>query len=176
MDKDTNFRQLLGMKQEDMALLLQVSVSQWAMYTTGRRNLPVAAKLKLAEMLQFSSSNQNKNNINSEIEKQQKTQIQKYFAEQHTVNAKLQDAISKKIAVVTKKYETALKALNFIAFLESNATKTTVEHQNVLHLIKQNNQIDLEKNNFRVQAQLQLNLETLVAQEKLIFQKMQKLG
>ena len=175
MDNDINFRQILGMKQEDMALLLQVSLSQWAMYTTGRRNLPVVAKLKLAEMLQFSSSNQNKNNANSEIEKHQKAQLQKYFAEQQTVNANLQDAISKKIAMVTKKYNTALKALNFIAFLETNATKHTLEHQNVLHLIKQNNQINLEKNNLRVQAQLQLNLNTLAAEEKLIFQKMQKL-
>ncbi len=41
------------MKQEDMAMLLQINRSQWAMYTTGKRDLPVAAKLKLAEILGF---------------------------------------------------------------------------------------------------------------------------
>lgn len=48
-----NIKDLLGMTYNDMAMLLQINRSQWAMYVTGKRDLPVVAKLKLAEMLQF---------------------------------------------------------------------------------------------------------------------------
>ncbi len=44
---------LLGMKQEDMAILLQVNKSQWAMHEIGQRDLPLDAQLKLVEMLAF---------------------------------------------------------------------------------------------------------------------------
>jgi transcriptional regulator with XRE-family HTH domain len=51
-------RELLGMKQEEIALLLEITRSQWAMYETGKRDLPTAAKLKLAEMLAFAKKRQ----------------------------------------------------------------------------------------------------------------------
>ena len=62
MEKSTNLRQILGMKQEDMAMLLQITISQLAMYATGKRSLPLAAKLKLVEMLEFSSQEEKKGN------------------------------------------------------------------------------------------------------------------
>ena len=41
------------MKQEDMAMHLQINFGQQAMYATGKRNLPVNAKLKLVEILTY---------------------------------------------------------------------------------------------------------------------------
>ena len=41
------------MNQENMSMQLQVTRSQWSMHILGKRDLPVAAKLKLAEMLVF---------------------------------------------------------------------------------------------------------------------------
>ena len=48
-----------------------------AMYVTGKRDLPVGAKLKLAEMLGFSEQNNNKADQNFEDTKEQ---------EAHTIN------------------------------------------------------------------------------------------
>ena len=39
------------MKQEDIAMLLRVTRSQWSMFELRKRDLPIGAKLKLAEML-----------------------------------------------------------------------------------------------------------------------------
>ena len=41
------------MKQEDMAMLLQVNKSQWTMHEIGQRDLPIDAQLKLADILAF---------------------------------------------------------------------------------------------------------------------------
>ena len=53
MEKDRKIRELLGMKQEDMAMLLQVTRTQWSMYEIGERDLPVAAVNQLVRMLAF---------------------------------------------------------------------------------------------------------------------------
>ena len=53
MKKDNAIRDLLGVSQEDLALLLNVTRSQLAMYELGKRDLPVAVKVKLATMLKL---------------------------------------------------------------------------------------------------------------------------
>ena len=53
MENDKKIRTLLGMKQEDMDMLLRVNRSQWVMYEIGKRDLPLVAQLKLTEMLAF---------------------------------------------------------------------------------------------------------------------------
>ena len=47
MKNKNNIRALTGMSQENLALLLQVSRSQIAMFETGKRNLPLQAMEKL---------------------------------------------------------------------------------------------------------------------------------
>ncbi len=171
MEKSTNFRQLLGMKQEDMAMLLQVTVSQWAMYATGKRNLPLVAKLKLVEMLEFSSQKEKKGTSNLEIEKNQHIEIEKHIAQQQILNTELQLSINKKLSIVSKKYQTALKALNFIEFLETKQKNFGLEYQNLLTVIKQNTETEIEKNSLLVQTKLEVKLELLQAEEKILNKK-----
>lgn len=45
MKSHNNLRELLGIKQDDLALLLKVTRSQLAMYESGKRDLPAAVKL-----------------------------------------------------------------------------------------------------------------------------------
>ena len=52
-----NFRTSLGLKQEELAQLLQVSRSQLSLYELGKRSLPLPALEKLAFMLQLSQKN-----------------------------------------------------------------------------------------------------------------------
>ena len=54
MKNKSNIRALTGMSQENLALLLQVSRSQIAMFETGKRNLPIQAMEKLALLLTLS--------------------------------------------------------------------------------------------------------------------------
>ncbi|MRX41909.1 hypothetical protein GJU43_21735 [Flavobacterium sp. LC2016-23] len=51
MEKEENIEALLGIPQEEMALLLQVNLVHWELFLTGRSSLPTVALLKLTEML-----------------------------------------------------------------------------------------------------------------------------
>lgn len=53
MQKRTTIREQLGVTQEELALLLKVTRSQLAMYELGKRDLPVAAKKQLSELLLY---------------------------------------------------------------------------------------------------------------------------
>lgn len=48
-----NIRALLGTTQEEMALLLLVTRSQYSLFELGKRDLPIEAKKKLSDMLSF---------------------------------------------------------------------------------------------------------------------------
>ena len=174
MEKSTNFRQLLGMKQEDMVMLLQITISQLAMYATGKRSLPLAAKLKLVEMLEFSSQKEKKGTNNLEIEKNQYIQIKKHIVQKQILNTELQLAIIKKLSIVSKKYQTALKALNFIEFLETKQKKFGLEYENLLNVIKQNTETEIEKNSLLEQTKLEMKLELLKFEEKVLNRKNKK--
>lgn len=50
MRKQSNFRNLLGITQLEMSILLQVNRSQWAMYESGQRELPIQPFLFLCEI------------------------------------------------------------------------------------------------------------------------------
>ena len=61
MKKENAIRKLLGINQHDLALLLQVSRSQVAMYESGKRRLPLQAMEKLSKLLLFSQKEVLKN-------------------------------------------------------------------------------------------------------------------
>lgn len=51
MDKG-EIKKILGLTQEEMAMVLGVARGQWTMFKSGNRDLPPAAKLKLSALLQ----------------------------------------------------------------------------------------------------------------------------
>ena len=42
MEKNSTIQELLGISQENMAMILQITRTQWSMYVLGKRSLPVA--------------------------------------------------------------------------------------------------------------------------------------
>ena len=51
MTTTNNLKTQIGLTQDEMALYLGVTRSQWSMYTIGKRKLPITAMEKLAELL-----------------------------------------------------------------------------------------------------------------------------
>jgi transcriptional regulator with XRE-family HTH domain len=171
MEKVKNIKELLGMKYDDMAMLLQVNRSQWAMYATGKRDLPTAAKLKLAEMLGFLQQSKKETFQNSEDKKKDDARIAQLLASKEVLNAKLQNIYKQKLKATEKKYKTAVTALQFINFLETNVQKPTAVYQLLLQTIKRNAETEIEKNGVVVQAEFQLKYEILKGEEKILNKK-----
>lgn len=170
-----NIKDLLGMTYNDMAMLLQINRSQWAMYITGKRDLPVVAKLKLAEMLQFLQQKDNEAYKTVEHDETQNQKVKQFLESQEDLNRNLQIITKQKLKVIEKKYETAVTALKFISFIETNMQKPTKEYQLLLHTIRLNAEIEMEKNSLTAQAKLQFKYEILIAEAQILIMKKKKL-
>ena len=151
MKDSENFKQLLGMKQKNMAMLLQIPLSQWAMYVTGKRDLPLVAKQKLVSMLGFINQNNATKTLTLELKNNTKKEIEHYIYSQQLTNFNLQTTIQQKLSYIVKKYKTATTALSFINFMEATAENPTQEFKNLWNSIRQNSVVEIEKNGVLVQ-------------------------
>lgn len=161
-------KEILGMNQANMSMLLQITRSQWAMYATGKRDLPPAAKLKLIEMLGFLQQKDNKMYKNIDYEKTQDLIITQFLESQQLLNNKLQIDCKQKLKAIEKKYKTAVTAVQFINFLESSAQKPTTAYQLLLETIKLDAETEIERNSLAVQTKLQYKYEMLQMEEKIL--------
>lgn len=171
MKDSGNFRQLLGMKQEEMAMLLQIPLSQWAMYVTGKRGLPLSVRKKFAAMLGFVNQNKKQQpeifvNITN-----QKHLLEQYIDNRIKENDKNQLLIKHKLSNIKNKYENATTAIQFINFLQTITETKTEKFQNLLDVIRQNNATEIEKNSILLQEQLQIKLELLQMEATLLQNK-----
>jgi transcriptional regulator with XRE-family HTH domain len=171
MKNSTRLQELLGVKQEDMAMLLQVTRTQWSMYVLGKRNLPVGAKLKLAALLDFLNKpdvDLRKNLVPNPIEKSKRDN---FFETQKIINKHRQTIVENKLKVIEKKYNAGIIALKLVGFLETETTDSSQEYQLFLNMLKSNAETEIQRNSLLVQEQLQLKLQTLQQEEMLLNRK-----
>lgn len=77
MKKIEKIRDQFGLTQNDLALLLRVTRSQLSMYELGKRDLPIAAKEQLAQMLGYLQKNPFRVKPNKALLKEQEEQKRK---------------------------------------------------------------------------------------------------
>lgn len=166
-----NCIEVFGICQDNLAMLLKVTRSQLGMYLVGKRDLPIDAKL--TQMLRFTM----KNNFNNKmpINKTEKLKTIKWLTEEKKINSKKQQTTIRKIIFLEKNKKNAQSALKFVMFLKQQDKNAAEETLSLLQLIELNAKTVLEKNNLELKTALELKLETLKAEEKLIIKKMKKL-
>ncbi len=112
-------RALLGMNQYDMAMVLGVSRSHYAMFEIGKRDLPANATKILAEMLanvQAPVKVTKKNPLQAQINKAMYSKFEQLLHE----NEYQQALISKKILQLTKKYEKQTQLTKLANYFKSH--------------------------------------------------------
>ena len=162
------YRELLGITQEDLALLLQVSRSQFAMFELGKRSLPVQAMEKLATMLTHSQ----KKSTKSEVKKNNAVEEQNLLKKLLLKNSHQQLLVERKIKALEKKHNALATSKKLIAHLLKNESKMKKNELAVLKSIevKSKNQ-DIE-NYATLLLQLEIKKEVLVFEEKLLQKKL----
>lgn len=167
MQKGKTVSKLLGLKQEELAMLLKVSKGQLAMYETGKRELPVSALLSLVPMFQFLKEERLKS-CSAEILKLQAEQQKKVLEHLLRENKYFQTEVSKKLKMAERKYQANMSAIHLMQYLENEATKKGVTPDALLELIEGRAESDLRKNNWEVVVKLQIQKEVLLAEEKIL--------
>ena len=167
MQKTQTVSKLLGLKQEELAMLLKVSKGQLAMYETGKRELPVSALLSLVPMFQFLKEERLKS-CSAEILKSQAEQQKKVLEHLLRENKYFQTEVSKKLEMAERKYQENLLAIQLMRFLEDEANKKGDSPNGLVKLIEARAATELKKNNWEVVAKLQIQKEVLLAEEKML--------
>lgn len=166
MKNNETIRNLLGLSQNDLALLLNVSRSQIAMYESGKRNLPIKAKEKLTEiLLKF-------NDETPEIKNDKASVISKQYLFQKAIlkNNYQQLFTERKIKTLEKK----VKMLEFskkVAIIIIKSEMEKKESDIIKHLISKSNNNIIEKHRTEL-LELEIKKEVLKYEEKILIEKL----
>ena len=160
MKKQTTLTALLGLSQQEVAMLLGVNRSQWSMFESGQRSLPLHANLLLSEILTHMKSF---DATKSKGAAQEITpdQLQRQLLE----NEYQQLRIARKIAAITKKQDAQARLLHLSAFL--NEQTTDKKEQPTLHQVIAAKAARQQEANFSVALNaLQRQLEILAVEKQ----------
>ena len=166
MKNTTNIRDLLGFKQHEVALLLNVSRSQWSLFELGKRDLPLAAKQLLTELLTHVQSPETAAKSLPHHAKQH-YQNQRRFEYLIQENEYQQLRIAREIVTTQKKHETKTRALQVTDYLTHRTAQKGSAHSFFLQSLATKASKALE-----TEGTSALLIELNVKQELLILEKM----
>jgi transcriptional regulator with XRE-family HTH domain len=168
MKKKETIRELFGISQEELAVLLKINRSQIAMFETGKRDLPSAAMLQLYEMYLFAKEKASELPSTISLMNSQVLQKKKAVEDMIKENHFKQYALEKKLTALEKKYNSYLMAFQLINYYDNHDSKNYElgkEMGCVLGKIALNK---LEKNGLGLITKYQIKKEVLQAEEKIL--------
>lgn len=170
MKNKTSITALLGLRQQDVAMLLQVHPTQWSMYESGKRDLPLHAKQLLAEILTHINTSTSTSKIQPETVKRQVTPqlLERLLRE----NEYQQLLFTRKIAVTKKKFDAQFKVMKVVAFLNGHPSQKGMNHKNMLESMAKKASNGLETKAVTALLAQELKLELLVLERKLLEKKL----
>lgn len=116
-------KNVTGLTQDEMAMLLGVTASQWSMYKSGKRDLPHPAMLQFAKFLanahEGKSVSAESKKINAAEQKKQK----EWLLREHLGLSAKQGVLERKINVLEKIRLECFAALETAHFIETQNSK-----------------------------------------------------
>lgn len=147
-------REQLGLSQIALAQYLSITLSQLAMYETGKRELPTGVMVKLEEILVFLNQEQTETQQENEITKKQKSKIQDFLERYQKELLIKKIAVERKLESLQKRYNQSIKLLLFVNQIENQASS-------LLEVLKIQAHSGIEKNGLDVQTKQRLKLESI---------------
>lgn len=126
MKKEATIKNLFGLSQEEMAMLLGITRAQWAMYDINKRDLPSAANIKFATILSHLHNVKEPSDESRRLLKEEQEKRQEWLKREksHLEYKKL--LLEKKILAMESKRTQCYAALEVVNYLasdkEQNAT------------------------------------------------------
>ncbi len=174
MKKRETICTLLGTSQIEMAMLLKINRSQWSMYESGKRDLPLAAKVLLGDMLTHVKlakakaskrpSKQGKQETKEKLEKLLKENEYKVLV------------TDKKVAALEKKQVKTTAALHLINYFENNTDKKQTDIEDLSKRIQIRTKKEIERHGLPILVAHQIKQQVLQYEAKLITAALKKIS
>lgn len=166
MNEKQTFKSLLGLCQEDLALILKVGRSQFNKYEQGTRNLPKAALELLAEIVEYVYSAPDKAKpVGMEHQQAQKQQAVQRMLEDNEVQ---QSSIAQKIIRVEEKFHAKMKALQILDFLSLRVDSEESDDAAILRTIARKTTKSLKDEGLALLFKLKHRMEMLQLEKILL--------
>ncbi|WP_313806159.1 hypothetical protein [Flavobacterium sp.] len=162
MQDKTTLKNLLGLTQEEMALVLDITASQWSMFKSNKRGLPTKALQQLAPLLHAVQKDVNTNEIEQLLQVEQAKTKEKLKRELQNVHLKLLRT-EKKIAILENHRLESFAALKAVTFLANQ--KEYAVSEDLLQSIQARAKATLNRHNSFKLEQLQLQKKTFEMQK-----------
>lgn len=174
MKKETTHSSLLGFTQAQMALLLNVHLTQWSMYESGKRNLPLKATQLLVEMLGYLKFEGKSDMMQQHLIEQEELK-KKHLERMLKENEYQLYVIGKKIELAERKYNNDIRVIGLADYLTTHPS--TKEKLNVEQLknIASKAVTSLKKSGLASLTELRLKEELLQQEKLLLNSKLKKL-
>ncbi|MCW3090885.1 MAG: family transcriptional regulator [Ferruginibacter sp.] len=153
-------REKLGFTQEEMAQYLSITRSLLALYENGRRDLPTAAFVKLAEIESFlTRSPPPKESSRPHIKLQQK-KAQKLLDDLAKQKVFKKELLNRKLVATQKVYDQHMLLLNLLDHLKSSNKRSATNriHPAWLAIMEAKALEEIEQNGLHVQAMLEAQI------------------
>lgn len=168
--KKINLKELLGLTQIDLAILFKTTRSQISLFELGKRDLPINAKILLAEILQFLQKEKDNPEIKVAIQKEETSQTKKALEAMLKQNKYQQYVLEKKHKAAEKKYCNALTALSLANYLEKNNDENDKLSNGMFQIIRNGALSNLKTTNQALLTQYQIKKEVLEAEKKILLE------
>ena len=163
MEKPASIRGLLGLTQQELALVLNLSRTQVAKYELGTRDLPIASKYLLAELLQLVKSPELAAK-NLPVLLQEDTKKQQLLERLLKENNYQLELMARKITATEKRVTERIKALQVTNYLSQRQADQGPATKAVLNSITRRVTLGLESEGTGTLFQYKLRYDLLVGE------------
>ncbi|RTY90616.1 helix-turn-helix domain-containing protein [Flavobacterium sp. GT3R68] len=125
MKNNVSIKSIIGLSQEETAMLLGITRSQWAMYASGKRDLPLTSKNQLATLLSQLQKPKHKSAERQKIAEAEQKETQEWVKQQLHNLKHNELLLDKKITTIENKRQECFAALEAVSFLESQPNPNT---------------------------------------------------
>lgn len=160
MKKKETLRNILGgITQEELAMLLEITRGQLSMFEIGRRDIPLLAKERLAEILTSVQKNKSISEYSYKIINAERKNLKVWLQKEYKEIEYKSLLLDRKIKKLTQVREDAFKTLEVVHYLESKNENNTT--RSLAQFIKSRTTNLLNKSSLQHLQELELKKKTL---------------
>ena len=157
MKSASQYREALGLTQEEAALLLKIPKSMLGMFEIGQRDLPAAVKLQLITL--SNSIQELQKEPDSSSKKEKKDEALRYYQKEIIENQYRLRVLERKLEQAKAKYQKYYKQKLLVTILENQEKEKQLSSKDMINVLKKRAEKNLEKYSLLEQIKIELRIK-----------------